>query len=137
MDNIEFITTPSIDIDGNDYWVWKAIDGYSPRVVAIEYNASIPSDKSLAVEYCANDGWDGSNYFGASLLAMTKLGLSKGYVLVACDSVGANAFFVRQDLAEKFPKKTIEEIYNPPGYGLKIDGHYQGHPASGRKMIEV
>src|SRR4051794_40434243 len=30
----------SIDIDGNDYWVWEALlSRYSPRVVVIEYNA--------------------------------------------------------------------------------------------------
>ncbi len=31
----------SIDIDGNDYWVWKALEEFSPRVVVIEFNAGM------------------------------------------------------------------------------------------------
>jgi hypothetical protein len=37
----------SIDIDSNDYWVWKALDNkYRPRVVSVEFNANF--DGSVA-----------------------------------------------------------------------------------------
>ena len=92
----------SIDIDGNDYWIWQAIDCITPRVVIIEYNASFGPERSITVNYDPafsryrkhRSGW----YHGASLTALTKLGKEKGYRLVCADSKGCNAFFVRDDL---------------------------------------
>lgn len=128
----------SIDIDFNDYWVWKAIDGYSPRVVVIEYNASIPPTESKTIIYNPNARWDGTNYFGASLLALVKLGKRKGYALIGCEKKGVNAFFVRNDLIKNnFVIKNVEELYKPPGYGKKVNGKYTGHPPSNKLMISV
>jgi hypothetical protein len=127
----------SIDIDGNDYWVWKELAlRYLPRVVLIEYNAKIPPTESKTIAYAANFEWDGTDYFGASLLALAKLGERKGYTLVACERFGVNAFFVRHDIArQSFVKKEIAELYRPPRYGKEID-HF-GWPASDRLMIDV
>ncbi len=113
----------SIDIDGNDYWVWRAITACRPRVVVIEYNASIPPTESRVMPYDPNFRWSGTNYFGASLLALATLGTAKGYVLVGCDSSGTNAFFV--DAAEahgRFVPRSIGDLYRPPRYG-KGKGH--------------
>ena len=87
-----------IDIDYNDYWVWKAITTVRPRVVVIEYNASLRPPLSLTVPYDPAGSWDGSNFYGASLEALTRLGADKGYRLVGCSIAGVNAFFVRADL---------------------------------------
>jgi hypothetical protein len=93
----------SIDVDGNDYWIWKAITRFSPRVVCIEYNSNLGDTVACAKEYDANWRWDGSTVFGASIGAMEKLGREKGYSLVGCDFLGMNGFFVRNDLlADKF-----------------------------------
>ena len=128
----------SIDIDSNDYWVWKAVLGYSPCVVIIEYNATIPLTENKTVKYYPELHWDGTNYFGASLLALETLGKSKGYTLIACDNAGVNAFFVRTDLIKNnFKIKKIEEIYKPPKYGKKINGKYIGYPFSNKSMISV
>jgi len=128
----------SIDIDFNDYWVWKAITGYQPRVIVIEYNASIPPIESKVVRYEPNAVWDGTNYFGASLLALVKLGRTKAYTLVGCDSIGVNAFFVRNDLInDNFVIKDIKELYKPPRYGKETNGKYIGHPPSNRYFITV
>lgn len=91
----------SIDIDGNDYWIWEALDVVSPRVVVIEYNASF-GRRAITVPYDAGfvrfrkhrSGW----YHGASLAALAKLGRRKGYDLISTDSGGVNAFFVRDDV---------------------------------------
>jgi hypothetical protein len=93
----------SVDIDGNDYWVWEAISAVQPRVVVIEYNASFGPERSVTVPY--REGFDryrehlSGFYHGASLTALAKLGGRKGYVLVGCDSRGSNAFFVERDVA--------------------------------------
>src|SRR5947209_13781498 len=72
----------SIDIDNNDYWVWKAIDVVNPRVVAIEYNATLRPPMAVVVPYRADAQWDGSNHYGASLEALVRLATTKNYRLV-------------------------------------------------------
>lgn len=120
----------SIDIDSNDYWVWKAIKGYSPRVVVVEYNSSILPTKSKTIKYDPNQVWDGTNYFGASLLALVKLGKLKGYTLIGCNNWGVNAFFIRNDLVKNnFEIKNIKEIYKSP--------KYLGHPQSSKSMMPI
>ena len=92
----------SIDIDSFDYWVWQAVSGYRPRIVVIEYNASFGPERSVSVPAPQDTGGrlpDDTCYHGASITALQRLGVRKGYDLVGGDSNGVNAFFVRQDLA--------------------------------------
>ena len=128
----------SIDIDGNDYWVWKAIEGFSPRMVVIEYNSVHPPTESKVIKYDPEHRWDQTNYFGASLLALVKLGRSKGYTLVGCENKGVNAFFVRDNLIEgHFEPKSVAELYKPPKYGKRVGGVHVGHRPSDREMITI
>lgn len=78
----------SIDIDGNDYHVWSALQDYYPKVVVIEFNPAIPPE----VEYVQPADHQVSQ--GSSLLALTRLAKSKGYELVGTTSW--NAFFVKR-----------------------------------------
>ena len=108
----------SIDIDGNDYWVWKAIADVRPRVVVIEYNATLGRDEAITVRYDPDfNRWSKHKsgfYYGASLPAMVKLAESKGYALLGCDSSGVNAFFGRRDVvAGKIEELTIQEAFVP------------------------
>jgi hypothetical protein len=117
----------SIDIDGNDYWVWKAITNYSPRVVCIEYNAAFGPSLPWIMEYNAQHIWRGSRYQGASLKSLETLALEKGYHLVGCDFLGVNAFFVRKDLAGKHFLEPFdsETHFESPKYFLQ---RTLGHP---------
>jgi len=112
----------SIDIDFNDYWVWRAIETISPRVVVIEYNATLRPPLSLVVPYQPDAKWDGSNYFGASLEAMVRLGTQKGYRVVGCSLAGGNAFFVRDDLCDDkfYEPATAQAHYEPPLHYLHL-----------------
>ncbi len=114
----------SIDIDGNDYWVWKAIDIVRSRVVVIEYNATLGTEQSVTVPY--DPEFDrlakhpSGLYHGASLRALTKLAESKGYRLVGCDSCGVNAFYVRDDVAEGIVDAVpVEDAYYPMARRIK------------------
>lgn len=69
----------NIDIDGQDYWVWKGVEAHHPRVVCIEFNASLTPDKRCTVPEIDGFRWDGTGYFGASFAAMVALGEAKGY----------------------------------------------------------
>ena len=106
----------SIDIDFNDYWVWKAIEVVMPRVVVIEYNAGLRPPLSVTVPYRPDRSADGTNFFGASLEALVRLARQKGYRIVGCNISGSNAFFVREELcADHFhAPATAEEHYEPP-----------------------
>ena len=115
-----------IDLDGNDYWVWQALANYSPRVVVIEYNASFLPEVEWVMPYAPVHHWDGTNYFGASLESLAALGQQKGYRLVACDSQGVNAFFVRQDLlTDQFSYTNAGSNYHyvSPKYNKRFFGH--------------
>jgi hypothetical protein len=121
----------SIDIDFNDYWVWKAIDVARPRVVSIEYNASLRPPLSLVVPYSPTSVWNGGNYFGASLEALVRLGRDKGYRIVGCSFSGVNAFFVREDCCKELflESATAAEHYEPPRYFANImPGGHSGKP---------
>jgi hypothetical protein len=108
----------SIDVDGNDYWIWKALTAVEPRVVVAEYNASFGPEQAVTVPY--DPSFDCSRahpsrfYHGASLAALAKLGAEKGYALVAVESQGVNAIFVRQELAEgAFPALDPKQAFVP------------------------
>lgn len=124
----------SIDVDGNDYWIWKAL-GHRPRAVVIEYNAHIPPGESRSIAYDPGFKWSLTDYFGASLLALARLGKAKGYELVYCEKAGVNAFFVEATLARRhFLLSPVEGHYRPPNYGYRGLSHPKDPE---RKMIEV
>jgi hypothetical protein len=116
----EEIDLLSIDIDGNDYHIFKALNATSPRVVVIEYNAKFPPPVLWVMRYNPGHVWDLSDYFGASLKSFERLFAARGYSLVGCSITGANAFFVRNDLVgDKFCQPfTAENHYEPPRYWL-------------------
>ncbi len=103
----------SIDIDGNDYWVWEAINSVDPAIVVVEYNARFGAEKAVTVPY--DQGFVRSKahysmiYYGASLRALWLLACKKGYAFVGCNSAGNNAFFVRRDLMGEGVKELSPE----------------------------
>ena len=123
----------SIDIDGNDLWVWNSIEPrWRPRVVVIEYNSSVGPSVCLTIPYDAAFYWDGTTYFGSSLQALSVLAELRGYTLVACDSRGVNAFFVRTNLVLALGEPSPpERLFRPPYYGR----HLCGHPASTQNLV--
>ncbi len=108
----------SIDVDGQDYWIWKATR-YRPRLVVIEYNASLPPSSALVEPVDEESSFDGFDHFGASLGALQTLARVKGYQLVHTELTGVNAFFVRDDLVESLG--AVDPPHRPPNY--RFSGH--------------
>jgi len=106
----------SVDIDGNDYWIWKEIDCIKPRIVICEYNSAFGNDKKVTVPYKADfvrrKEHYSDLYFGASLAAFCELAEEKGYDFIGTTRAGVNAYFVRKDLSSPFKKFTSLEGYN-------------------------
>jgi hypothetical protein len=113
----------SIDIDRNDYYVWRAVTHYRPRVVACEYNGLLPPAIDWVVPYDGAAWWDRTTRYGASLKALERLAGEKGYRLVGCGINGVNAFFVREDLVgDHFAAPyTAENHYEPARHELYRD----------------
>lgn len=90
-----------IDLDGNDYWVWKEINVITPIIVILEYNGVFGMDNAITIPYNPNftriNAHYSNLYFGASLLALYQLSADKGYAFIGCNSAGNNAYFVRKD----------------------------------------
>ena len=97
--NIDFF---SIDIDGNDYWVLKNMDLKKINVICCEYNHWIGNNVKKVMPYDSDHQFKNNVYFGASLLALHELLVSKGFNLIAVDSSGTNAFFVKKEFASYF-----------------------------------
>lgn len=105
----------SIDIDGNDYWVWKKISVVDPVIVVAEYNSVFGSEWAVTIPYAPmfsrfNAHYSGV-YFGCSLKALEILGARKGYALVGCNSDGNNCFFVRRDRLNGQPALTAQQAF--------------------------
>ncbi len=106
----------SVDIDGNDYWVWKALEAVSPNVVIIETHVEFGM-RDIVVPYDPNYFFPGKHpvYHGASPIAMVKLAKAKGYRLVGANDLGFNFIFVKNGMEEEFlPEVSVEEVLKHP-----------------------
>ncbi len=106
----------SIDIDGNDYWVWDAINCIDPQVVIIETHNEFGMN-NIVVPYDPEYFYPGKHpiYHGASPVAMNKLANKKGYRLVGANELGFNFIFVRNDLLEtELPEVSVESVLTHP-----------------------
>jgi hypothetical protein len=105
----------SVDIDGNDYWVWEAIDTVSPRIVICEYSSQFGPDAEVTTPYSPTFVRDLAHhsriYYGASISALTSLASRKGYSLVAGNQAGNNIFFVRNDVIGDLQVRTPQDVY--------------------------
>ena len=105
----------SVDVDGNDYWVWEAVAAVNPRIVVCEYNSFLGSERPLVVPYAADFRRSQAHYswlyYGASLPALVYLAERKGYQLAGTNSAGNNAFFVRRDVGQNVPQRSVAESF--------------------------
>jgi hypothetical protein len=111
----------SVDIDGNDYWVWEAIDAVRPAIVVVEYNWRFGAERRVTIPYdpafVRQQAHHSMVYYGASLAALEALGARKGFDLVGCSSAGNNAFFVRRDLRPaSLPAVAAQQAFVPAGF---------------------
>lgn len=121
----------SLDIDFNDWYVMRELLKYiDARVIVVEYNASLGPETDAVVIYDAMHNFDGTTYFGSSLMGWKHL--LSGYGHIGCDSNGVNAFFVKSSETDKLPddyKKMMNsvELYRPPEYRPPHNNYNPGH----------
>ncbi len=113
-----------IDIDSNDYWVWKVIHNYRPKVVQIEFNAAFAPPQRAVVRYHPMNYPDSTDFYGASIQSLYELGKQKGYELVYCTKNAVNLFFVDAVYYDRFgiEDNSPSTLYRLPTYGYKRGG---------------
>ena len=115
----------SIDIDGNDYWVWEAVDVATPRVVIMEYNPAFGPTRAVVVPYqadCDRARMHGQarHYYGASLAALTRFAQHKGYRLLMVEPRGINAYFLRNDISPDLEACPPEVVYERSQASMRL-----------------
>jgi hypothetical protein len=107
----------SIDIDGNDYYVWESMAEPSAKVVVVEFNPTVPND----VVFVQDRSFQVNQ--GCSLLALMLLGRDKGYELVCATQW--NAIFVRLEYFARFniEDNSIDAMYQPVMNGRIFHGY--------------
>lgn len=108
----------SIDLDGNDYWIWKELH-WNPKVVIIEYNSNFTSDESYALHYDANHNfYESGGFYSASAKAFVQLAKKKGYFLYK-EVAFVNLIFIRNDFASQFDELDYTQIQPKHHHGGK------------------
>lgn len=128
----------SIDIDGNDYWVWERIAVINPAIVIVEYNSIFGWQHAVTIPYDPvfrrTQAHHSNLYWGCSLQALCLLSQQKGYAFIGCNSAGNNAYFVRKDrlgplkivsAEEGYVKSHFRESRNPSGELTYLNGTYR------------
>lgn len=105
----------SIDIDGNDYWIWECINVVDPVIVIMEYNSVFGSKHAVTIPYDPAFNRTRAHYsnlyWGCSLKALCLLAESKGYEFVGSNSAGCNAYFIRKDKLGRLKTVKIDSGY--------------------------
>ncbi len=110
----------SIDIDGNDYWIWQAINVVNPWIVIVEYNAVFGDLLPLTIPYepafQRTRAHSSNLYWGAGIGALEYLAKERDYALLGSNLAGNNAFFLRRDLLPNFAGRIVDRGARPSLY---------------------
>lgn len=94
----------SLDIDGNDYWLWKTIleskEFNPPTVIITELNSIFHPHESYTIQYNPHHSWQNDDYYGASYLAFDKLFKGYNYQFyksTPCPETPVNGIWVQKD----------------------------------------
>lgn len=105
----------SLDLDGNDYWILRALTAINPRVIVLEFSALCGPLRAATMSYRHDYQLDVTQQpyrCGASLPAFVQLLAPRGYRLVGVQSLGFNAFFVKNGVGDDLlPERSAEECY--------------------------
>ena len=130
-----------VDIDGNDYWVWKEIE-INPAIVIMEYNSNFGIERAITVPYDPDfyrtTAHSSNLYWGCSLKALYLLATEKGYEFIGCNSAGNNSYFVRKDkMNDRVRAVSLENGYVQSKYRESRDEKSNLTFASAKERAEI
>lgn len=130
-----------IDIDGNDYWIWKSLNIIKPIIVIIEFNSVFGYEKAVCIPYKENffrtKAHYSNLYWGASLKALYELAKHKGYDFIGTNSAGNNAYFIRKDYSKFFSVKSCQAGYTESRYRESRDKNGNLSYLSGKERLRA
>lgn len=130
-----------IDIDGNDYFIWKEITDLNPVIVIMEYNSVFGNSNPWTIPYKKDffrtKAHFSNLYFGSSILSLCDLAQEKGYIFVGCNSAGNNAYFVRKDKIKNLKKQDVKNGYVYSVFRESRDEKGDLTYISGQKRLET
>jgi len=130
----------SVDIDGNDYWIWEKIEVVNPVIVIAEWNSVFGSKHAVSIPYARDFDRATAHYsclyWGASMRAFEELGARKGYALVGSNRVGNNIFFVRCDRLGRLKSLNTQEAYVVSRFRDSRDAQGQLNFLSGERRYD-
>lgn len=131
----------SIDVDGNDYWIWDAINVVSPVIVIVEYNSVFGNKHAITIPYdpqfIRTKAHYSNLYWGCSLKALCLVAEKKGYYFIGSNSNGNNAYFLRRDKIGIIKPQTIEKGYVKSKYRESRDKNGNLTYISGEDRLRV
>lgn len=131
----------SIDLDGNDYWIWEAIDVVDPVLVIVEYNSKFGDAHAIVVPYDPNFVRSQAHYsclyWGASLKALCFLAEKKGYAFIGSNRAGNNAYFVKKNNMGDLRQLSSQEGYVESQFRESRDQRGQLTHVSGIEAMEM
>jgi hypothetical protein len=130
-----------IDIDGNDYWIWDAINVIDADIVIVEYNSVFGDEKLITIPYQSNFIRNNSHfsnlYFGVSVAALCFLAEKKGYFFIGCNSAGNNAYFVKKEKIGKLTPLSAKEGYVESNFKESRDKDGKLNFKQGKDRLDV
>lgn len=105
----------SLDIDGIDYWILKSLPQKISKILIAEYNPFFGDKYEITAPNIKK--FDRFEYhhtgfcWGASLKAIVKLMIEKGYIFVGTNRLNCNAFFINEDYINKIDMKLPDINY--------------------------
>lgn len=130
-----------IDVDGNDYWIWKSINVINPVIVIVEYNSLFGSQLPWTIPYnpdfVRSKAHHSNLYYGTSLKALCDLAQSKSYSFIGCNRNGNNAYFVRNDKLKELKPLTSEAGYICSQFSESRDENGQLTYIRGENRIKI
>ncbi|MBE9141006.1 hypothetical protein IQ254_28040 [Nodosilinea sp. LEGE 07088] len=130
----------SVDIDGNDYWVWERISVVNPVIVVVEWNSVFGPDHAISVPYSETfqrqQAHYSNLYWGASIQAFHHLAQSQGYALVGSNTAANNLFFVRQDRLGRLTALSPQAAYLDSRFRDSRDANHQLNFLSGQRRLQ-
>lgn len=140
----------SIDIDGNDYWVWERIEVVRPHVVIVEYNSVFGNCRAVSIPYdprfVRTKAHFSNLYWGCSLPALAHLAEQKGFAFVGCNTAGNNAYFVRKEqlgplrpigVQEGFVQSKFRESRGKDGELTLLSGNQRAAAIADLPVVDV
>lgn len=114
----------SIDIDGQDYYVWNSLLRYSPRVVVVEYDPEVDPMFIPQLGGEGQAGWNATSYVAAA----------RGYLCIA--RTQTNLICIRKDILEASGMQIVKKEHVSNSSPAPVEPNVGGTDINGKSLTD-